>query len=144
MYKRPFMESFNDRKEYGEIAVEHSIKILDNSKIPYITSKQYWGNKWTSSIDAKYGDIVLYPDDTNPIWIDVKRNSISKHSVKEFKGDYFWIFHHIVEIYSILLTKEELLSQPNLNESILSSGDPGYKIRNIESPTRSIRDLKRP
>ena len=137
------MKNFTERKTYGDVAEEYAHKILTELKIPFITSREYWGEEWTNELDGRYGDIQLYPGSEHFMWIDVKRNSIPIKSLNKFEGDYFWLFHHIVENYSMLITKDEVLSQPNLNESILSSGDPGYKIKDIESPQRGIHNLIR-
>jgi len=134
------LDSFHDRLRYGKEAEEYAHRILTERKIPFKTSEQYWSDWWTNSLDKEFGDIIIEQPNKEAIWIDVKRNSIPITSLKEFVGDYFWLFHHYVENYSILITPKEVLAL-DLPLHELSSGDTGYKIKDIQDTGRFIGDL---
>lgn len=129
-------DEFNERFTLGEIAVRALIEIVEDKNIPYLASKKYFDRGWTSKLDKLWGDIVLYPTTSREVWIDVKYNSISAESLREFKGDYFWIFRYKTfathsELFDhITLTRSEVLNmvlKNQINESELRSGSLGYK-----------------
>ena len=144
------LDTFRDRFKYGDVAVEKAIEILTKLKIPYKTCKESWGNKWNNEIDAQYGDLLILHNPVKPIWIDVKRNSVSVDSLNKFEGHYFWVFHHFVDHLNLLITKQEILSL-DLPLHELASGVDGYKIGNMYSKAhynikhhRRIEDLTPP
>lgn len=135
------LDSFHDRLTYGKQAEHHAHKILKERGIAFRTSKEFWGDDlWSNDLDKEFGDIIIEQPNKDPIWIDVKRNSIPIKSLNEFVGDYFWLFHHYVENYSILITPAEVLAL-DLPLHELASGDPGHKIKDIVDTGRSIEDI---
>ena len=135
------LNSFHDRLKYGKEAEEYAHKILNERGITFRTSKEYWGEDlWSKRLDKEFGDIIIEQPNKDPILIDVKRNSIPITSLDEFVGDYFWVFHHFIENYSILITTKEVLAL-DLPLHELSSGNPGHKIKDIQDTGRSIGDI---
>lgn len=136
------LNTFKGRFQYGDVAVDEAKRILDFLEIQYKTSKEFWKPNWTNILDKEFGDLILLQDVDDPIWIDVKRNSIPKESLNAFNGDYFWIFHHFVDYQNLLITKQEVLDLDLPLYELASKKSVGYKIKDIYGKVhRSIEDI---
>jgi hydroxymethylpyrimidine pyrophosphatase-like HAD family hydrolase len=124
------LNTFNGRYAYGEEAEIAFENYLKNKSITYIRyiNESYWNKTY----DLINGDFFVMNEN-----FDVKRNSISFHSLDNFKGKYYIIYHH--DLHSSLVIETNEIQKLNRNNyDILSSGDKGfkyYRLKNLKHVT---------
>ncbi|NMC60636.1 MAG: hypothetical protein GYA51_14820 [Candidatus Methanofastidiosa archaeon] len=115
-----------DRGQYGEMAVSKMIEMLNEKNIPFQTSKQHFGDKWTPRKDRIYGDIVIL----NKYWFDVKRNSITERSIDDFEGIGYFLFHHFLN-KGIFVSKSKMriIRENEESRDTVRSGEQAFKYK---------------
>jgi|AntAceMinimDraft_17_1070374.scaffolds.fasta_scaffold65807_2 hypothetical protein len=114
------------RGKYGHQAVIKTCEYLDSQKIPYKTTKHFFGY-WNPTLDRIYGDIIMF----DKYWFDVKRNSITERSIEDFKGFGYILWHHNLD-KNIFISKNKITKvRDNLILESVDSGEMAFKYRSF-------------
>ena len=121
------MKTFEERMTYGEQAEFQFEK--DMEKAGYIFKSTKLLEAWTSEFDLRNGDYYY----SKPlIRLDVKRNSISERSLKNFEGNYYAVYHH--NLSEVIFLKPEDLHDIHEEDWVeLASGDKGIKFSSLKT-----------
>jgi hypothetical protein len=123
------MESRKERDEFGEEAEVFCHKGLERENIKVIRSKDR--SDWTPLLDRKIGDLIIVLLNQY-LFIDIKRNSISKDSLHGFKGDYYFVYNvNLTELF--IFKPKDIKNCKELSYETLASGDPGIKLFRLKS-----------
>lgn len=116
--------AFEDRLLFGQEAEDLFEQTLKKEKISYIKLTNL--PNWSKEYDLKYGDFQV-----GNIYQDIKRNSISKKSIDNFKGEYFVVYNLSLSMGFVIQTKE--MKHINSNAyTQLTSGDLGLNFAALQ------------
>ena len=79
-----------ERDVFGNEAEEFAFKNLEREKFKVLKTKDR--SDWSPKLDQKIGDLIIALL-SGYIFIDIKRNSISKASLQRFKGQYYFVYN---------------------------------------------------
>jgi hypothetical protein len=133
------MDKFSDRRSYGDEAEDELYKYCDQHSIKYIiiVSREEWADvekytaEWVALVkkDLEEGDVIFPIIHEN---VDVKHNSITLHSLDNFKHTYYIVYNNFLNKVIVLKKDDVNTLDRNLAEE-LRSEDKGFKFRILET-----------
>ena len=125
------MSTREERDKFGSEAEEFGFLNLIREGFEVLKTKDRFKLNWSPKLDQKIGDLIIALP-SGYIFIDIKRNSISKASLQGFKGQYYFVYDvNLTELF--IFEPENIKKCKKLSYENLSSGDLGIKLFQLKN-----------
>ena len=124
-----------ERNVFGDEAEDFAFNNLDRQGIKVLKTKEIdkWSPQlvWSPKLDQKIGDLIIVLF-SGYIFVDIKRSSISKLSLRGFKGNYYFVYNvNLTELF--IFKPEDIKNCREISYEKLGSGDEGLKLAQLKN-----------